>query len=158
MEIVTANELQNSFKTEYTVVSNQCLKTIQGAHKLNKTWAIVEVPAFILGSPFYDQGRCLGSVCTMLKERKFSFKLIPEMRPPHVNIFVSWAILPEAKKRREKGGSSSGSSSAESSEKLETQPTKQKRVMFNNTVFTDLDITFNAMNNSGKLGHLKSFK
>jgi hypothetical protein len=166
---LTAQQLQNESrsKSEYLNVFNQCLKTIQNAHNLNKTWAILEIPAFILGKPFYDQDKCVSEVCKMLKSRNFAFQLAPNVKPPHVHIFVSWAIIPTTtttrkRSKRKENNDISGSSCSNTSSNTHLTKTNAektvKRVMFDSDVLNELELTYKAMQNSGKLSHLQSFK
>ena len=141
---MNASDFRKNTKSEYLSIQNQCMKEIQNANRLSKTWVVIQIPAFILGAPFYDNKQCLAAVTTMLKDGQFAFKVMPELKPPHVSIFVSWAVSKRP---------------AKETPLMTQEPMKNtKRVMFENRVLTDLDITYNAMHNSGKLGHLKSFK
>lgn len=165
---LSANQLQSESKSDYAGLIEQCFKNIQNSHKLGKTWSIVEVPAFLIGRPFYDQAKSIDEICNLLTDKNFQYKILTNVKPPHIHIFVTWAVTSQRKRSKipkepvwNVNGNVNGSQSSEASS-TQTQTTNEnrknsKKVMFENDALAHLDLTYNAMKTSGKLQHLKSF-
>lgn len=147
--IISADSLVHNVDV-YNKFVYQIFSDISSTHKIGKSWILFPIPFFVAGHPSYDQARCLEHVCTKLAESKFKFRVLHDIQPPQLHLFVHWS-----KSNPTTSFSKPHTRSISEPNQSRNPSSPQKKVSFD--ALSNLDLTYQAMRNSGKLNHLKSF-